>query len=645
MTVGLPGTGVGGMFYLLSALAMPLREVYGRARRRSTRGGWRAVLEQTGLALGILAGMWVAGWLLGAGVAAVQTTLPAPPPGTPPPGNVLRTVALVVSLGTLVCVLVAVEVLGLWLSRPPSLAGWAGAGRILLLVAGLVAAVPQRLAPQGSSPANAPLARAESAYAAGEPDVAEREYAAVLKADPGNSRATYRLAELRRWHPAQALRLFRRYVELEPSDPWGYMAVGDVLSRTGQHDEALAWYDAALRMAPGERDAVIGRARVMARAGRADSAAATYERWLARHAGDAEARRELGAARAQAAPAFEPTVRGSRDSDGSTVVRFLGALDAGVGGGGTRVGATYSRARTGDGFANAVVDEVAFRARRPPGAGWTLSATVGAARLDAPAESRGVSAGSPNEPPGAPVDTTRRKPGRRNPKDRDAVPSPEPGGVQARRATTVATGLIRARWRPPTGGTVVDLRLRRDVLAATPVLVTNGVVRTELHGMVELPLGSAVKLRGTGRAALLSDRTGDNRRTAWSGAIAFPVARTRTSLQFHETGFAQATTAGYFAPRLTQTMEAESYLEIETARTVSIALTVAAGTQRVARHGAPLSPWRPAFRLYALTVVPLAPGRAIQLELEGEDSSGGSLIATSERWRYGAAAVSLRWAL
>src|SRR2546426_7818445 len=51
------------------------------------------------------------------------------------------------------------------------------------------------------------------------------------------SHATYRLAQLRRRDPAAALRLFRRYVALEPSDPWGYMAVGDVLARTRRRSE------------------------------------------------------------------------------------------------------------------------------------------------------------------------------------------------------------------------------------------------------------------------------------------------------------------------------------------------------------------------------------------------------------------------
>src|SRR5438876_10222832 len=68
MNVGMPGTGIGGMFYLVSALATPLSEAYRRVRGGVTgagTGGWRPVAGQTALAGAILAGMWATGWLLG----------------------------------------------------------------------------------------------------------------------------------------------------------------------------------------------------------------------------------------------------------------------------------------------------------------------------------------------------------------------------------------------------------------------------------------------------------------------------------------------------------------------------------------------------------------------------------------------------
>lgn len=57
MTAGLPGTGLGGLFYLILSLLMPLRELYLTARGRSSRARWRFVLTQLAIALGIIAAM------------------------------------------------------------------------------------------------------------------------------------------------------------------------------------------------------------------------------------------------------------------------------------------------------------------------------------------------------------------------------------------------------------------------------------------------------------------------------------------------------------------------------------------------------------------------------------------------------------
>ncbi|MBI3321277.1 MAG: hypothetical protein HYZ91_03300 [Candidatus Omnitrophica bacterium] len=64
MNVGLPGTGLGGLFYLLTALLMPLLELAQTIRGRSNAGRWRRVATQCALAIGILAGLGVAGLAL-----------------------------------------------------------------------------------------------------------------------------------------------------------------------------------------------------------------------------------------------------------------------------------------------------------------------------------------------------------------------------------------------------------------------------------------------------------------------------------------------------------------------------------------------------------------------------------------------------
>ena len=65
MTAGLPGTGIGGVFYLLSALLMPLFELVNTLRGQSSWARWAGVFRQLLMASGIIAGMWMLGILLG----------------------------------------------------------------------------------------------------------------------------------------------------------------------------------------------------------------------------------------------------------------------------------------------------------------------------------------------------------------------------------------------------------------------------------------------------------------------------------------------------------------------------------------------------------------------------------------------------
>src|SRR5207249_11661224 len=446
VTVGLPGTGIGGIFYLASALVMPFREVYRRLRGRPA-GDWRVVTGQLAITGGVLGGMWVTGRLLGLALAAAR------PIGTAgralPPGNVLRFVSTALAFGTLAAVLAAVELLRLWVHRGKRPARrvrqetslshersvvqqWR---RVASLVVLAVIAAPVSLA---QSPRRPPvrvhLARADSAWAARAESVAAREYAAVLAADPENSHATYRLAQLTRDDLA-ALRLFQRYVELEPEDPWGYMAVGEALARAGRYGDALRSYDDALRLAPGEPEAVAGRAKVLARA-------------------------------RAAAPAVTRLVSGSRDSDGNTTFRLGGSAELQAQGP-VRVGVEASRDRVTDGVSTAELEQLALRAAWRPGRLASIEGALGGSRLER------SDSGS---------------------------------------TTVVPTGRARVRWRSSAHGAVVDIRAQRSVLAASPLLVDNRVVRTELRAVVEIPVTRTLKLRGLGRTALLRDTADLNHR-------------------------------------------------------------------------------------------------------------------------------------
>jgi hypothetical protein len=64
MTVGLPGTGIGGLFYLLLVLVMPLREMLRILCGRGDVRRWRTIGGTLALAAGILTALWLEAWVL-----------------------------------------------------------------------------------------------------------------------------------------------------------------------------------------------------------------------------------------------------------------------------------------------------------------------------------------------------------------------------------------------------------------------------------------------------------------------------------------------------------------------------------------------------------------------------------------------------
>lgn len=64
MTAGLPGVGIGGIFYLLCALAMPFVELANTLRGRTSKKRWRVVTKQFIIFCSVIAGFWITGLLL-----------------------------------------------------------------------------------------------------------------------------------------------------------------------------------------------------------------------------------------------------------------------------------------------------------------------------------------------------------------------------------------------------------------------------------------------------------------------------------------------------------------------------------------------------------------------------------------------------
>ena len=115
MTAGLPGVGIGGIFYLASALLMPVRSLVAVLRGRPAEARWPLALRQASLAAGILGTLWATGWILGWAIALVA------PGASAAAGigsgsavqvhSVVRTSALLLSFGTLGGVLLLVQLL------------------------------------------------------------------------------------------------------------------------------------------------------------------------------------------------------------------------------------------------------------------------------------------------------------------------------------------------------------------------------------------------------------------------------------------------------------------------------------------------------------------------------------------------------
>jgi hypothetical protein len=119
MVVGLPGTGISSLLYIILALAMPFREL-GRMvlHHKTSLDRWRCIAMQVFNAGGIMAGLWGVGWLLtrtareavahgGASAQAVEAL----------PRNIVSGPAAHLALVTLFCIVAAVEIVSFLSSR------------------------------------------------------------------------------------------------------------------------------------------------------------------------------------------------------------------------------------------------------------------------------------------------------------------------------------------------------------------------------------------------------------------------------------------------------------------------------------------------------------------------------------------------
>lgn len=519
---------------------------------------------------------------------------------------------------------------------------------VLCLASCLVAAEARTAGAQATL-----LAQADSAFAAHDVATARRLYEAVIRSNPAQSRAVFRLATLEP-RAERSLALLRRYCELEPTDAWGQLALADRLSRMGRTREALVANDSAAVLAPLERDVALGRARILQSAGHSARALQVLEQWTSAHSNDAEAWDLLGrqqlragrprraiasftraeslgsvpgvgsrlrAAQSAAAPAVEPFGGYQRDSDRNT------AQTAGIRGDvmvadGVRLGLGARRGEVGDDTASAMSTSVQamLDARLAPATRFYLEG--GARRFE---DAAGVSWTHPE------IDA-------------------------------------RLRIRGTAVGPALELRGQHLTLGVGSALVSNQVTRSELRAALDLPLGP-LRLRPAGRVGVvnasipasptgfpqppngpraIAPRTGEaNTRFGFDAALALPLTPAfEWSAQYHTLAYEQASLAGYFAPRFAETLESGVYAEVGTDGPISLAADIGGGVQRITPHGEATGGWSAAFRAWSYVAIPFRPGRSLWAEVEAYDAAFAPVsVATSTSWRYIALTVGLRWSL
>jgi len=477
------------------------------------------------------------------------------------------------------------------------------------------------------------LQRADAAYSSGNRELAKTLYRAVLASDPSNSRAAFQLARLSPPGSAEAVALLRRYVKVEPGDPWGNMALGDALAKAGKIDEAIEQYGLARRKAPAESDVYLGLGRILRDAGRNDELVKNYEQWASRQPQNAEAWSELGRARqrakryAEAADAYATSLA-LKESDRTrellddalaetafSLRPFLGRSDdsdqnritlRGLEGEWqftqrSRLGLHAERNEVKDPVSSGTADAVALIAKWRPFNTLKLDGFAGGARL------------SPDQP------------------GQKAVNRPWAG--------------LRVRWTSPEEGPAAELRLRQAPLIATPGLVAQPVELAEIKAGVDLPVTGPFRVRARGQAGTLDSATDVNHR---SGYQLGPVYRWRPAAEvgvcYSELGYEHATAAGYFAPKRAQTVELGTYIEYEGLSPLTFALDAGAGQQRVEKQGGDIRDWIATYRLWALVSWALKPGMSLELELEHYDSPvAGNGVTPTANWSFNSATLSLRF--
>jgi hypothetical protein len=207
------------------------------------------------------------------------------------------------------------------------------------------------------------------------------------------------------------------------------------------------------------------------------------------------------------------------------------------------------------------------------------------------------------------------------------------------------TGDLRLDWRDPGGTAAANLRASRALIAASPMLVQNNVMRNEVAARVDLTVAGPLRLRGLARDADITSIIDQNNRLALGGGVVLGGPVGEVSATFQQISFAHHSTAGYFSPQSARVIEAGTYAELESDAGVRLSVDAGVGAQQIVDWGTPAGPWGPAYRTWTELAFPVRLGSEVRFALESYDSRIGSDVATSSTWQYLSFSVTLHLAL
>ncbi|MCX6559061.1 MAG: tetratricopeptide repeat protein [Candidatus Aminicenantes bacterium] len=396
--------------------------------------------------------------------------------------------------------------------------------------------------------------------------------------------------------------LFLQVIELDPDQSAAYYFLG-LLAKSPAG--ALPRFREYTALEPGDAWGWLALGNTWLKLGRTVEALRAYER-AAQTAQEAEdIKQALAKGKLRAAPTLQPLGGTSVDSDGTHVARAGLAGDMAFRGG-FRLGGLAIASWLDDGTQTQAgrtsIEELLLRLEGRPSPVVRLEAGLGAARHAGDGKKSGSA------------------------------------------SWTTPEAEVRVRWRAPDEGLALDIRAQRKPLIANPLLALNKAVSNEARLGLDVPAGP-FRIRGTGRAGWIEARGEKANRRLQSGiALVRPLgASGEVSLQAHWLGFARASSAGYFAPRAVETLEAGTAWEIGGNGPVAASLDLGAGIQRLAKAGEAFGLWKTALRGWGTISIELLPTLQWQLEAEAYSAPFAPVGAvTAPGWKYLSVSTGLK---